>query len=131
MRYYDDPKIKEKWRKANLKRYKENPELKYEITKKANETIRKKSLEKFKLNPTTKISKRGYRMIYIPLKGWKREHHYTWERAGRNIPCGMILHHINFNKLDNRLENLQLMNKQEHSKLHYAKRIINKYGQLL
>jgi hypothetical protein len=43
----------------------------------------------------------------------------------------MVLHHKNFDRLDNRIENLELMEKKEHGKLHYAKRIIDKYGRFL
>ena len=34
------------------------------------------------------------------------------------IPKGMDIHHKNLNKLDNRIENLQMMTKSEHQKLH-------------
>ena len=115
---YDNPEVKLAWREANLRRYAENPQLRYSITRKAHEAVIKKSLEKFKANPTKKISKRGYMMIYIPQKGWKKEHHYIWENYNDPVHNGFILHHINHNKLDNRIENLQLMTISEHHSYH-------------
>lgn len=86
---------------------------------------------KFRENPTTKIGKRGYRMIYVPKKGWVREHTYLWELKLGSVPQGMILHHKDFDRLNNSLGNLMLMSKIEHHKLHYAKRIIDRYGRFL
>lgn len=101
----------------------------FEIIKKARETRMKKAREKFKKQPTMKIGKRGYNEIYIPGMGWKKYHQYIWEHEYGKIPDGFVLHHINFNKLDNRLENLQLLPKREHLKLHDKIRKRNKKGQ--
>ena len=104
---------------------------KTQITKKANETLRKIGIEKFKTNPTTRIEKRGYRLIYVPGRKWVKEHHYIWEQKNGKLPSGKIIHHINFNPLDNRIENMTIMDKKEHTKLHYAKRTIDAYGQFV
>lgn len=46
-------------------------------------------------------------------------HKRTMEkRIGRLLVKGEIIHHVNGNKLDNRAENLQLLTRKEHFKLH-------------
>lgn len=104
---------------------------KFEIIKKARKTRMDRSLEKFRTNPTRKIGKRGYWLIYVPGRGWLKEHHYIWEKKNGPIPEGMCLHHIDFNPLNNLIGNLKIMEKKEHGKLHYAKRIIDVYGRFV
>jgi hypothetical protein len=101
------------------------------IVQKAHETIIKKSLEKFETNPTIHINNGGYKEIYIPREGNKKYHHYVWEQSGRTIPEGFCLHHINGNKLDNRLKNLILLTHHDHHKLHNAERERDENGRYL
>ena len=42
------------------------------------------------------------------------EHRYVWEQAYGAIPKGIILHHLNGDKTDNRLENLCALRRNEH-----------------
>jgi hypothetical protein len=44
-------------------------------------------------------------------------HQEVARRAGLN-PEGMIVHHMNENKLDNRRENLQIMSREDHTRHH-------------
>lgn len=45
-------------------------------------------------------------------------HRLVWEEEKGKIPEGMIIHHKNGNKKDNRIENLQLVNRSEHRNIH-------------
>lgn len=51
----------------------------------------------------------------------KFEHRRVWEDANGAIPDGCEIHHINGDKGDNRLENLQLMRVGDHRSLHKRK----------
>jgi predicted RNA-binding Zn-ribbon protein involved in translation (DUF1610 family) len=98
--------------------YKNKIRDKNKTVEKAHERVRQKSKERFATQPNVMISKRGYRMIYIPMVGWKNEHLLVWEKNYGKIPPGFHIHHINFDRFDNRIENLTLLSAHEHIKLH-------------
>jgi len=113
--------------------YKTGVRDKSKITKGANLFLKNRTKQRFKENKAnTMISKRGYNMIYTP-QGWIKEHHIIWvtQSDWRFIPKDFVVHHINEDKLDNRIENLACIPKDFHLQGHYQMRKINKLGQLI
>lgn len=75
-----------------------------------------------------KTSVYGYKLIFMPdhpsadKNGYVLEHRLVMEEhIGRPIPREMVVHHRNGNKLDNRIENLCIMTRAEHTSLHRRK----------
>ncbi len=62
---------------------------------------------------------RGYKLV-LTNRGYMLEHHLVWmnENQIHRIPDGCIIHHLNGDKLDNRIENLQLMTNGFHTTVH-------------
>jgi hypothetical protein len=72
-----------------------------------------------------KMNGSGYRLIASPdhpykdKQGYVREHHLVMEKCIRRyLRNGELVHHKNGNKLDNRIENLEITNMSEHKKMH-------------
>jgi hypothetical protein len=69
----------------------------------------------------------GYWMLCWTVPGGTRrrpirrsifEHRKVWEDANGPVPEGHVIHHVNGDKSDNRIENLQLMQIADHVCLH-------------
>lgn len=78
--------------------------------------------------------KKGYHIILKPdwYTGRKRSkhvfyHHYVYCLANglTEIPIGYDVHHKDENKLNNAIENLQLLSRSEHARLHQQLRLQN------
>ncbi|PRR85991.1 HNH endonuclease signature motif containing protein [Clostridium luticellarii] len=61
----------------------------------------------------------GYKVLYVEGNKCIKEHIKVMEEhMGRKLKKNEVVHHINGNKSDNRLQNLKLMTREEHSSYH-------------
>lgn len=69
------------------------------------------------------VDKRGYRWIRVTENGKrraKREHRHVMEQSlGRALHPEELVHHINDNRSDNRIENLEILQWGEHTAYHH------------
>lgn len=77
----------------------------------------------------TKKQNCGYVLVYVPKHprahkdGYQMLHTVLMERKiGRYLNDDEVVHHINHDRKDNRIENLLLMNKKEHMSMHMKER---------
>ena len=80
-------------------------------------------MEKEKLDFVPQRKGSTYAKIKLPNGKYDNLHRYLWKEANGEIPKGCIIHHINGDILDNRLENLQCMTRAEHYKVHKEEKL--------
>jgi len=67
-----------------------------------------------------RINNKGYIVVKTP-EGFKRKHIYVMEqKLGRKLMQGEVVHHVDGNKLNNRIENLSVMSSSDHTVLHHT-----------
>jgi len=62
---------------------------------------------------------RGYRLVRIDGKRIRENRYIMEQHLGRKLTRKEHVHHINGDKLDNKVENLMVMSNSEHQKLHW------------
>lgn len=77
----------------------------------------------------------GYLLAYAPehpnahKDGYVMLHTVLMERAiGRYLKSNEVVHHVNHDRSDNRIENLRLMDKKEHCSMHMKERHLKARG---
>lgn len=72
------------------------------------------------------LQKNGYMTLMIGNKRYYVHRMVMEEHLGRPLRDDEEVHHINGDRTDNRIENLELINKREHRRLHATKRGLGK-----
>ena len=70
------------------------------------------------------LDRDGYRMIGVK-RFYEAEHRIVWKRHKGPIPKGMHIHHKDDNKLNNDIDNLELIDPITHRRLHCGHTLVD------
>jgi hypothetical protein len=68
------------------------------------------------------LTAKGYREIRVNGRVVKEHRHIMRQHLGRDLLPSEDVHHVNGDKTDNRVENLQVINRADHSRITNARR---------
>lgn len=126
--YETSEKVREVWRKIGSagKGKKLTEQQKAAISKKNKGKLKRNDYE-FYGHEKKRVD--GYIAVYFPdhpaanRDGYVMKHRLVMEKAvGKIIPDGFVVHHINHQRDDNRIENLALMTFRAHAGMHMKER---------
>jgi hypothetical protein len=61
--------------------------------------------------------------MFVKVDGrWKPRAIANWEREFGKIPKGLVVHHVDEKKMNDSVDNLALMTRTGHTRLHYRAR---------
>ena len=72
--------------------------------------------------------KTGY---YLNSTLRKRMHRYVWEYYNGEIPKGFQIHHIDHDKSNNDISNLEMISRSKHAKIHANERVRDCYDEVV
>ena len=76
----------------------------------------------------THVDRSGYRQVYLKKGKTIQAHRFIWEAVHGPIPDGLFINHINGNKRDNRLANLELVTHAENIRHAYRTGLASNKG---
>lgn len=90
----------------------------YKAFKKRNFQLRGVNFKPYQFYDGKKFSLRSNGYYSLTNNDRCLMHRYVWENIKGNIPIGYDIHHLNEDRSDNRIENLECLSKSDHTKLY-------------
>jgi hypothetical protein len=90
----------------------------YKAFKRRNYQLRGKNFQPYQYYDGNKFTLRGHGYYEMTTENRQLMHRYIYEKEAGEIPEGYDIHHLNRNKADNRIENLECLSKSEHARIY-------------